>query len=535
MAQHEQRTLMRGLETAPAEKLGIGYIRVSDVGDRGDELISPELQEYAITTWADANGVRIVKWIKELNKSGRNFTRRKVSEIVKEVAEGEYTYVVLWKWSRWGRNMKESQIYLGKTEEAGGVVRAATEDFDPDTTMGRFTRDQMLLIAQLQSDMISDGWKEAQDRRRRNGLPHTGARRFGYLNDKISFWPDPDYGPVLASLYERYVAGVSARKLALELNTAGVTTVRGNAWDDTAVTKMLDTGFGAGLIREHSKPVSWDHPKRDTKRSITSYDVWRQGDHQPVIPLTLWDKYKKKRMILAAMPPRARVAVHALSGAMKCGWPECGGSMVVQWGPPLKRSAGRALNWGCNTARKKRTHAPNYISDPLAQSAILAWLTANAQKTVDVTEEARRLELARRIEGEVEAAKAEVRRLKAKRSRLSDGYTDGDIEREDYRRQKAEIALDLDRAEGALSDAEERQQLNGPDQTRAFGVLADEWHRLDNAAKRDALLSVVHHFVVMPKAPAYVRMQPDRVVPVERWRKLDEDQGHGSVVGPAAR
>jgi site-specific DNA recombinase len=186
------------------EKLGIGYIRVSEVGGRGDYLISPELQRHAIETFAARRGIRLVGEIQDIDKSGRSFTKRRVDEAIDGIRAGEYRYVILWKWSRWGRNLKESLIHLSQIEEVGGIVRAATEDFDPDTTMGRFARDQMLLLAQLQSDMIADGWKELQAKRRRDGLPHTGGKRWGYDYDRrAGYTPNPEQARLLASAYEQ--------------------------------------------------------------------------------------------------------------------------------------------------------------------------------------------------------------------------------------------------------------------------------------------------------------------------------------------
>ncbi|MFG3602745.1 recombinase family protein [Micromonospora chersina] len=173
------------LDRIPFEKRALGYIRVSDEKGRGEYLISPEIQKHSIQTLAGREDLVVVAWIYDKDKSGRYFTKRRVKDVAQGVRDRQWKNVLLWKWSRWGRNMKESLVYLSHVEdEARGIVRAATEDFDPRTSVGKFSRNQMLLIAELQSDMISDSWKEAQAKRRRDGLPHTGGPRFGYDYDR---------------------------------------------------------------------------------------------------------------------------------------------------------------------------------------------------------------------------------------------------------------------------------------------------------------------------------------------------------------
>lgn len=152
------------------------YIRVSKARE---EMISPENQEHACRALADREGLKVVEVVSDLDATGRDFVKRKVGYIIRGIEDGHWDVVVMWKWSRFGRHMLDSMINLRAIKDAGGKARAATEDFDDDTTLGRFTRDQMLLLAQLESDQIGDVWREAHARRERAGLPHSGFPRFG--------------------------------------------------------------------------------------------------------------------------------------------------------------------------------------------------------------------------------------------------------------------------------------------------------------------------------------------------------------------
>jgi DNA invertase Pin-like site-specific DNA recombinase len=191
-------------------------------------MISPELQAHEQEVYAARHGIRIVERVEDLDLSGREFARRSVDYIVRGIREGRWNTVLLWKWSRWGRNLLQSRLYLAEVEQAGGQVIAVTEDFDTETSVGKFSRNQMLLIAELQSNQIADVWKETQARRRRLGLPRTGSPRFGYVYTRESgYTTRSENGTVLASCYERFVAGESMRSLTFELNRNGYRTIQG--------------------------------------------------------------------------------------------------------------------------------------------------------------------------------------------------------------------------------------------------------------------------------------------------------------------
>src|SRR5258707_1276595 len=81
------------------------YIRVSKLRE---EMISPENQRDHNTRVAAREGLVIIDHIEDLDESGRDFAKRKIDWIIGEVAAGRAGGVIVWKYSRWGRNLLDS-------------------------------------------------------------------------------------------------------------------------------------------------------------------------------------------------------------------------------------------------------------------------------------------------------------------------------------------------------------------------------------------------------------------------------------------
>jgi site-specific DNA recombinase len=324
-------------------------------------MISPENQEQACRDLANREGLEVVEVVSDLDATGRDFVKRKVGYIIKGVEDGEWDVVVMWKWSRFGRHMLDSMLNLRAIKDAGGKERAATEDFDDATTMGRFTRDQMLLLAQLESDRIGDVWKEAHARRERAGLPHSGLPRFGYNYDEVTkqYLLDPVEGPALRELYMRYVEGGQPAELARWLNDRRVATKRGNPWTPAKLLRMLDTGFGAGVFGVG-------------RASSGQYKRWVCGTHEPVVDMQAWEAYRNRRA--GAPPARAMKPRYAVSGLLLCA--ECGSRLRA------RGQARRSVQvFECGRHADEPTACPGvYASRHIVEAQISAWLERKAKR-----------------------------------------------------------------------------------------------------------------------------------------------------------
>ncbi len=319
---------------SPADSFGdlvpaIGYIRVSTWKE---EKISPELQRTSIEDWAKRTRRRIVQWVIDLDATGTNF-HRKIMKAITAIEAGTAKEIAVWKFSRFGRSRHGVAINLTRVEKVGGQLYSATEDADPRTATGRFTRGVLFEVAAFEADRIGEQWKEAHEYRRAAKLPAMGKPRFGYIWHK-RFDPetgvlqqeryeiDPDLRDIVAELYASYLNGTGFKPLAVWLNSLGCTTTRGGLWGQEAVRYYMDSGFAAGLLRIHRE----DCPRGKHQGQCKYYRL-EPGAHEAIISEETWKEYQARRSTVAATPPRSRLPSTEVTGLTRCG--QCEGAATV--------------------------------------------------------------------------------------------------------------------------------------------------------------------------------------------------------------
>lgn len=481
------------LAPAPARR-ALGYIRVSTMHE---EKVSPEIQRDSIEKWCRSNNVHLGEIISDLDISGRTFARKGIQRAVREVEQGLCDLVVVWKWSRFGRNLKDSLTNIDRLEAVGGELVATTEDFDTSHYLGRFQRGNMLLLAEMEAGRIGANWKEVGDRRVRNLLPRTGQPRFGYTYHGSHYAPDPQLGPVLAEAYRRYVRGETLRQIALWLNTIGAATVRGGQWRGNTLGRYLDSGWAAGLVHEGGYRLNG--------RQVP--DRWWRGGHEPVIDERTWDDYQRKRRQVSDVPPRVRAAKYLLTGLVRCG--VCRSAMGASDGykePGRRYRCGGAIAGLCDARPSAlRVEVEQFVEQ---------WLREQAKPKRDrqLTEM-----LAQRSKGavarsDVALLEKEQARLSAARKRIALAYATEKMDADPYfaadadlKQQEADVADSLTRARDQQVEA---AAAPTPAQIR---TVMQGWKAMDMVGQRETLQQLIATVLIYPKDhdPRY------RVVP--RW------------------
>ncbi|MFC8925260.1 recombinase family protein [Streptomyces albidoflavus] len=526
----------------------LGYVRVSTWKE---EQISPELQKEAIRAWASRNGVRIVDWIEDLDKSGRNFKRR-IMECIERVEAGEVRGVAVWRYSRFGRDRTGNAINLARLQKVGGRLESATEPVDANTAVGKLQRGMILEFAAYESDRAGEAWIETHDHRRAAGLPASGRRRWGYtwfprrIPDGEGGWilqqeryeVIPEYREVHSSLYDRYIAGATFTTLTRDLNAAGYTTVKGSPWEVSTLSRWMDSGWAAGLLRVHDRGVCRD--QTCTGAHCGAY-TFIQGAHEPSIAPTReeaaekWKAYQARRATAQKTPPRLLAGAYPVTGLVRCG--RCRGACRIA--SYTSRARGRSIP-GYALRCLKRDHAGASVCQgvwsrrKVIEDKLFEWLAETAADDIDaqpgaevalpqspVTKRADRRRTLERSKADAEAALA---RLMVDRAKNPDLYPEAV-----FRAAKKEIDADVERAVEALGqlDREETSRPTAEDLRPVVVGLLLEWETFPGAAKNAILKQLVRRVVIAPRGEGDARHYDYEVHPVwepDPWSDQEKAQ-----------
>lgn len=302
------------------------YARKSTKQDRsGEQSASVEAQWEMCEAYAEDRGWEVVAREKDDGRSGLlDRTKRPgLDAALTALEEGQAQGIVmLWK-SRLSRDELDRATMVRDFERQGIEWHAVADGglVDRSTYSGALKDGVDALFDTTYSIRVRENWKAAHARCLDRGMPKTGNARFGYKREhkldprtKVSY-PSGEFTQhetealALRELYLRYTRGTGFTPLVTWLNEEGHTTTRGNPWTVTALSRMMDSGFGAGLISKEVK-----------HRSM-------RGIHKPVITQDEWDAYLRARTKARGKPRKAQAPRWYLAGIVKCGL--CGGSTYI--------------------------------------------------------------------------------------------------------------------------------------------------------------------------------------------------------------
>jgi site-specific DNA recombinase len=350
------------------------YGRVSALMGRGDDLTSPALQEHVVRDYCERRGYEAILWLCDVDMTGTQWSRRQVERAVVMIEAGEADVIVVPRWSRFTRNLGDYVRQTARIEAAGGRVESVQEETDPATAAGLLQRDLFAILAQWESRVKGEVWKETHERRRRAGLPHDGRARLGYQLVDGCYVPHPVEGPIVASLYRRYLAGAGMASLADWLTKRGINSSRaGKQWTGCGIQNFMTSGFAAGLIR-----VGDDH---------------LPGAQKPLISTTTWDRFCAERGSRHPKRPRLLTPSTALAGLVYCG--NCGHRTPLR----ARSSARGRIPAYIYLCEGRTCDNQMWITRHVLESQIKAWIEqqATAPEPVNTAPQTNRLDLERQL------------------------------------------------------------------------------------------------------------------------------------------
>jgi site-specific DNA recombinase len=460
-----------------------------------DDSISLELQETACRDYCARRGYLVTEVIADPGISGRTWKRPGVQRTLDMIENGQAEVIVLWRWSRLSRSRRDWAVAVDRIEVAGGRIESATEPVDTTTAAGRLQRGMLAELAAWESDVKGEQWRETHDRRRRNGLPHNGGYRPGYVYEGKAYRPHPDTAPLVREAYERYVDGWGLRPLAQWMTAVGIAsraTRTADAWTPRGVGSTLDTGWAAGLLHVH------DSSCRCRDADTCSRRVWIAGAHEPIISGKLWAAYRRERQRRSASPRRLLAPTTPLAGLVRCA--------ACQYGMRLKK--GRTPGgdyYACDSVGCPR---PTSVVRSRAETAALAWLAGwvhDVERSADIAATERAARAASKAA--VTRLARTVAQLDAELTKLTRAFSRGVVPENAYLATRDELVSERAAAQAALDEATSKVGPATPPRSQAFTLL-DEWEQLGISARNATLRALLRVVVSRGQWRSEVRVWP---------------------------
>jgi DNA invertase Pin-like site-specific DNA recombinase len=303
-----------------------GYCRVSRVAGR-EHLISPELQQKRIRSFAEFRGWTVEMFPPELDVSGGRSTRPVLEDVIRRIERGELAGVIVSQMDRLSRmEMTTALTVIERIEAAGGQVVAVAENVDPTTPEGRMARNMFLSLAAMERERHASHLADAKERAVRLGIWPTPKVPYGYAKgDDRKLIPGPD-ADRLRKAFRARAAGASWREVGAVLDVG-----------PSSARRIILNRVYLGEITVGE----WHNPTA----------------HPPLIDRALWESAQIQH------PARAPFADSGvlLKGVVRC----AGCSRTMSFSEGSYRCLGRAP---CEL----RARIPVDVIDPIAERLILS-------------------------------------------------------------------------------------------------------------------------------------------------------------------
>ena len=177
--------------------------------------------------------------------SGGSMERPGLARLLADIAAGKVDVVVVYKVDRLTRSLADFAKIVEAFDAKGVSFVSVTQAFNTTTSMGRLTLNVLLSFAQFEREVTGERIRDKIAASKAKGMWMGGMLPLGYDLEDRQLLINETEAEVVRDIYERYLAGGSAKDLAASLTADGV---RSKAWISRSGNSMGGVVLGRGAI-----------------------------------------------------------------------------------------------------------------------------------------------------------------------------------------------------------------------------------------------------------------------------------------------
>lgn len=231
----------------------------------------------------------------DADASGTNTGRRvNFQRMIADCQTGKIDYIITKSISRFARNTVDTLNHVRMLKQLNPSVGIFFEKENVDTldATGELLLTILSALAQDESRSISDNVRWAYSKKFQAGIAHCNLKgMMGYDKGENGQWIiNEAQASIVRLIYDMYLSGDSACKIARELNARAIPTLFGKRWDASAIMRMLRNEKYMGDC-ELQKTIVKDfltHHSDKNRGEAPRYYV--RNHHSPIISREKWNK-----------------------------------------------------------------------------------------------------------------------------------------------------------------------------------------------------------------------------------------------------
>lgn len=181
--------------------------------------------------------------------SGRSQAyRRDFQQLLEDCRKGKIDLILTKSISRFGRNTVELLETVRELKRLGISVRFEKEKIDTLTAEGELLLTLLASMAQEESQSISQNIRWRVKKRFEEGKPYIPQDIFGYRWNGDEYVIEPHEASIVRQVFEWYMEGLSAPKIAKRLDDRGERTRLGNRFTKRVIYNMFDQEVYCGRL-----------------------------------------------------------------------------------------------------------------------------------------------------------------------------------------------------------------------------------------------------------------------------------------------